>query len=71
MDDLNSCSCSRVVRLDLPENGKTFWICNQCNAQFVPKKAVDYKLAHLQAELGRRVVDEQSKGMRRQDSVSE
>lgn len=68
---MDECRCERLVRLDVEWDGKTYWICNVCNAQFIPKKAVDYKIASLVAELGRRMIDEQGSGMREQDSVSE
>src|SRR5262245_2449367 len=42
---LDECPCPRIVRLDCQD--KTYWICNQCNAQYVPLKAVQYKQDHL------------------------
>lgn len=49
--DLGECECSRVVKLVLPESGRTFWICTSCNAQYIPKKAVDYKIESLTGTL--------------------
>jgi hypothetical protein len=56
---MESCSHERIVRLDvrhIPDNpgfteDQVYWICTQCNSQFVEKSAVEYKLEHLQTEL--------------------
>lgn len=71
MDNLE-CGCRRIVRLDCPDDegaATTYWICVTCNAQFIPKRAVNYKLAHLQAELGRRMVNESGSGVWEQGAV--
>ena len=63
-----SCSCERIVRLEA--GGSVFWICTVCNAQFVPKAAVDWKMAHLSRELGGRLRNEQAARVRRQERIS-
>lgn len=77
---MDECQCERVVRLVMPSNAvgtqKTYWICNVCNAQFLPKKAVDYKLEHLAETLARFVQEgkvsyEQVARMWNETSVSE
>lgn len=47
------CSHERVVRLYVPDEAKVYWICTTCNAQFIEKSAVDYKLQSLVAEVTR------------------
>lgn len=70
------CLHDRVVRLVVPDvsGPKDYWICNICNAQFVPKAAVDYKIKHLTNELGRAIREgtlsfEQATGVWREESV--
>jgi hypothetical protein len=65
-----SCLHDRVVRLQVPDQGD-HWICTICSEQFVPKTAVDWKIAHLTTELGSRMMDEQATGMRIKEEVSE
>lgn len=77
---MEPCPHDRVVRLVVPgtEGPLNYWLCNQCNAQFVAKDAVDWKIAHLTAELSRRMLDEltgprvnveQAAGMRAEESI--
>lgn len=44
------CECRRVLRLDLPA-GDSVWICAVCNARFIPKAAVEYKIQSLAGTL--------------------
>jgi hypothetical protein len=62
------CCHNHIVRLELP-GGDSHWICNWCNAEFVLKAAVDYKLAHLTNELGKRMIDESAAGVWREEGL--
>lgn len=48
-----TCTHDRVLRLSVPgtEGPFDYWICNVCNAQFIPKSRVDWKIEHLAGEL--------------------
>jgi len=65
---MDECECQNITRLDVPDKGAV-WLCRWCGAQYVPKTAVDYKIAYLTCELGRRMVDEQGSGVREQGTV--
>lgn len=69
--DLTACKCERVVRLEIPGRGPV-WICNLCNAQFVPQKAVEYKIGHLIGTLrilSRKEEYEQIAGVWREEGI--
>lgn len=55
---METCPHERVVRLEV--SSVDYWICTVCNAQFVLKSSVDWKIAHLTRELGERLSDEPS-----------
>lgn len=55
---IEGCPHNRVVRLEV--SSVDYWICTVCNAQFVLKSSVDWKIAHLTRELGERLSDEPS-----------
>lgn len=71
-----SCLHDRVVRLEVPGHDD-HWICTQCNAQFVPKKAVDYKIASLVASVYKLTEEvgslrhDQTERMRREEGIQE
>lgn len=51
------CPHDRVVRLYVKSELREYWICTQCNAQFIPKASVDWKIAHLTKELQKLVCE--------------
>lgn len=65
---MDSCLHDRVVRLQVPDRGD-YWICTVCNAQFVEKSAVDWRLGYLTAELGR-LLSEQAQGVWEEEKLS-
>lgn len=64
---MDECCCA-IVRLLVMPTGEKFWICRECNAQFLPKKMVDWKMEHL-TETIEELIDEQSERVRGEDSV--
>lgn len=66
---MDSCRHDRVVRLQVPDRGD-YWICTVCNARFIEKSVVDYKICHLTTELAKRLVDEQAAGVWGEESIS-
>ncbi len=67
-----NCAHDRVVRLEVA--GEDHWICNWCNAEFVLKARVDYKIRHLTRELDRLVAEgtvryEQAAGVWREEGI--
>lgn len=51
MSPMVECPHDRVVRV--PVQGEDYWICTQCNTQFILKKRVDWKIEHLAGEVAR------------------